>query len=87
VAADLTAAPPRATVDPQAQYVVIRRRPRRNGPRHLAGVSARPCSTWSAKTIDAVTQGQSKQLMRFLLAHHWEARAQHAPDIDDLMQL
>ncbi|HEV7816822.1 MAG TPA: DNA repair protein RecO, partial [Janthinobacterium sp.] len=92
VAADLTrCTATRQAVDPQAQYVVDPER----GPR-----PERAGDTWpgvSGKTLldmeredyaDAATQGQSKQLMRFLLAHHLGGAPLNTRQIlIDLMQL
>ena len=92
VAADLTrCTSTRAAVDPAVDYVVDPER----GPRLV-----RAADTWpavSGKTLldvekedyaDPVTQAQSKQLMRFLLAHHLGGAPLNTRQIlIDLMQL
>jgi DNA repair protein RecO (recombination protein O) len=93
VAADLT----RSTTTPRNRSRprwTIRGRPgtgareaRRPTPGRVS--PARPCSTWSAKTTATpATQAQSKQLMRFLLAHHLGGAPLNTRQIlIDLMQL
>ena len=92
MAADLTrCTSTRAAVDPAVDYVVDPER----GPRLV-----RAADTWPAvagKTLldmekedyaDPVTQVQSKQLMRFLLAHHLGGAPLNTRQIlIDLMQL